>query len=86
MKEIKIKIYGWSDLKKWFWDRFCFPRRKLIAEWLRYYYCEERAWLRRSYSNTIKKTSKKTTMLFYPRPSKIGMWKSRRFVIKPRNL
>lgn len=30
----KIKIYGWSDLKKWFWDRFCFPRRKLVAEWL----------------------------------------------------
>ena len=43
MKEIKIKIYGWSDLKKWFWDRFCFPRRKLIAEQLRYYYCEERS-------------------------------------------
>ena len=36
MKEIKIKIYGWSDLKKWFWDRFCFPRRKLVAEWLDY--------------------------------------------------
>lgn len=43
MKEIKIKIYGWSDLKKWFWDRFCFPRRKLVAEWLHYYYCEERS-------------------------------------------
>lgn len=43
MKEIKIKIYGWSDLKKWFWDRFCFPRRKLVAEWLDYYYCEERS-------------------------------------------
>lgn len=42
MKEIKIKIYGWSDLKKWFWDRFCFPRRKLVAEWL-HYYCEERS-------------------------------------------
>lgn len=39
MKEIKIKIkiYGWYDLKKWFWDRFCFPRRKLIVEWLDYY-------------------------------------------------
>ena len=37
MKEIKIKIYGWSDLKKWFWDRFCFPRRKSIVEWLDYY-------------------------------------------------
>ena len=43
MKEIKIKIYGWSDLKKWFWDKFCFPRRKLVSEWLRYYYCEERS-------------------------------------------
>lgn len=43
MKEIKIKIYGWSDLKKWFWDQFCFPRRKLVAKWLRYYYCEERS-------------------------------------------
>ena len=37
MKEIRIKIYGWSDLKKWFWDRLCFPRRKLVAEWLVYY-------------------------------------------------
>lgn len=43
MKEIKIKIYGWSDLKKWFWDRFCFPRRKLVVEWLRYYCCEARS-------------------------------------------
>ena len=33
MKEIniKIKIYGWSDLKKWFWDRFCFPRRREVS-------------------------------------------------------
>ena len=37
MKEIKIKIYQWSDLKKWFWDTLCFPRRKLVAEWLDYY-------------------------------------------------
>ena len=37
MKEIKIKIYGWSDFKKWFWDCFCFPRRKLVAEWLGFY-------------------------------------------------
>ena len=37
MKEIRIKIYGWSDLKKWFWDKICFPRRKLVAEWLGYY-------------------------------------------------
>lgn len=43
MKEIKIKIYGWSDLKKCFWDRFCFPRRKLIVEWLDYYGDEERS-------------------------------------------
>lgn len=43
MKEIKIKIYGWTDLKKWFWDRFCFPRRKLVSEWLDFYYCEERS-------------------------------------------
>lgn len=37
MKGIKIKIYGWSDFKKWFWDRFCFPRRKQVVEWLDYY-------------------------------------------------
>lgn len=43
MKEIRIKIYEWSDLKKWFWDRFCFPRRKLVAEWLDYYSAEERS-------------------------------------------
>ena len=43
MKEIKIKIYGWSDLKKWFWDRFCFPRRKLVAGWLDYYGHEARS-------------------------------------------
>ena len=43
MKEIRIKIYGWSDLKKWFWDSLCFPRRKLVAEWLDYYSCEERS-------------------------------------------
>lgn len=43
MKEIKIKLYGWSDLKKWFWDQFCFPRRKLVAEWLDYYDDETRS-------------------------------------------
>ena len=43
MKEIKIKIYGWSDLKKWFWDQFCFPRRKLVAEWLDYHDSEARS-------------------------------------------
>ena len=43
MKEIKIKIYEWYDLKKWFWDRFCFPRRKLVVEWLDYYDDEARS-------------------------------------------
>lgn len=42
MKEIRIKIYGWSDMKKWFWDSFCFPRRKLVAEWLEYHNAEMR--------------------------------------------
>ena len=28
-------------MKKWFWDLFCFPRRKLVAEWLDYYRSEE---------------------------------------------
>ena len=42
MKEIRIKTYGWSNVKKWVWDSFCFPRRKLVAEWLDYYCCEER--------------------------------------------
>ena len=37
MKEIRIKIYGWRDLKKWFWDRLCFSRRKLVAESLESY-------------------------------------------------
>ena len=32
MKEIRIKIYGWSDLKKWLSDRLCFSKRKLITE------------------------------------------------------
>lgn len=43
MKEIKIKLYEWSDLKKWFWDKFCFPRRKLVTDWLDFYYGEERS-------------------------------------------
>ena len=37
MKEIRIKIYGWSDLRKWFRDRLCFSRRKLVAESLESY-------------------------------------------------
>lgn len=37
MKELRIKIYGWSDLKKWFWDSLCFSRRKLVAKSLESY-------------------------------------------------
>lgn len=37
MKEIKIKLYGISDFKKWFWDRFCFPKRKLVTKWLEFH-------------------------------------------------
>lgn len=47
MKEIKIKIYGWSDLKEWFWNKFCFPRRKLVVDWLDFYYSEERSLVER---------------------------------------
>ena len=32
MKEIRIKIYGWADLKKGGRDKLCFSRRKLITE------------------------------------------------------
>ena len=37
MKEIRIKIPQWSDFTKWFWDRFCYPRRKQVAEWIEYH-------------------------------------------------
>ena len=37
MKEIRIKIPQWSDFTKWFWDRFCYPRRKKVAEWIEYH-------------------------------------------------
>ena len=37
MKEIRIKIPQWSDFTKWFWDRFCDPRRKKVAEWIEYH-------------------------------------------------
>lgn len=39
MKRISftITLYGWSDLKKWFWDQFCFPRRKIVSDWLDYH-------------------------------------------------
>lgn len=59
MKEIRIKIYGWRDLKKWFWDSFCFPRRKLVAEWLDYYCCEERSLVEKFLLKYNKKDLKK---------------------------
>ena len=31
---IKIKIPQWEDITKWFWDKFCFPRRKVVAEYI----------------------------------------------------
>lgn len=34
MKELKIKIIEWKDIAKWFWDKLCFPRRELVADWL----------------------------------------------------
>lgn len=43
MKTIKINILEWKDIKKWFWDKFCFPRRKLVAEWLKYHNSEVRS-------------------------------------------
>ena len=32
-----IKIPQWSDFSKWFWDRFCYPRRKIVTEWIEYH-------------------------------------------------
>lgn len=29
--------------EKWFWDQFCFPRRKLVTGWLDYYDDEARS-------------------------------------------
>lgn len=37
MKEIKIKLPEWKDVTKWFWDKFCFPRRKAVTEWIDYH-------------------------------------------------
>ena len=37
MKTITINIYGWKDFTQWFWNKFCFPRRKLIADWIEYH-------------------------------------------------
>ena len=34
MKTIKINIPEWKDLSKWFWDKFCFPRRELVTKWI----------------------------------------------------
>ena len=34
---IKIKIPQWEDITKWFWDKFCFPRRKAVAEYFEWY-------------------------------------------------
>lgn len=37
MIEITIKIPQWKDFTKWFWDKFCFPRRKVVAEYFELY-------------------------------------------------
>lgn len=34
---IKIEIPQWKDITKWFWDKFCFPRRKVVAEYFELY-------------------------------------------------
>lgn len=34
MVKVEFNIWTWKDYKKWFWDKFCFPRRKKITEWL----------------------------------------------------
>lgn len=43
MKTIKINILEWKDIKKWFWDKFCYPRRKQVAEWITYNSCLTRS-------------------------------------------
>ena len=40
MIELKIKIPTWNDFTKWFWDKFCFPRRKIVAEYFEWYNME----------------------------------------------
>lgn len=37
MITIKINIPQWKDITKWFWDKFCFPRRKVVAEYFELY-------------------------------------------------
>lgn len=34
MIKVEFNIWTWKDYKKWFWDKFCFPRRKRITAWL----------------------------------------------------
>ena len=35
--EVKIPIPQWKDINKLFWDKFCFPRRKVVAEYFAWY-------------------------------------------------
>ena len=37
MITIKINIPQWKDFTKWLWDKFCFPRRKVVAEYFEWY-------------------------------------------------
>ena len=37
MITIRINIPQWEDITKWFWDKFCFPRRKVVAEYFEWY-------------------------------------------------
>ena len=37
MITIQINIPQWQDITKWFWDKFCFPRRKVVAEYFEWY-------------------------------------------------
>lgn len=40
MITIRINIPQWTDISKWFWDKFCFPRRKVVAEYFEWYNSE----------------------------------------------
>ena len=35
--KVKIPIPQWKDITKWFWDKFCFPRRKVVEEYFAWY-------------------------------------------------
>lgn len=37
MITIKINIPQWQDITKWFWDKFCFPRRQVVEEYFEWY-------------------------------------------------